>query len=123
MANLRTEGYRVLETNNGIDALELVLSQMPHLILLETVLPGLSGREVFRILQTNRQTRQIPVIGLSTCSYGEEEARLLDMGFFDFVAKPFTFERLTARVRRAMAFCHEYKMEQPDRPAAIPISF
>jgi CheY-like chemotaxis protein len=122
-ANLQQAGYRILEADNGIDALKMILCQLPHLILLEILLPGLSGKEIFRTLQTNRRTRQIPVIGLSTSSYVEEEAMLLDMGFFDFVAKPVKLQQLMARVRRAMAFCHEYKLEQPDRPAAIPIAY
>jgi DNA-binding response OmpR family regulator len=55
-------------------------------------------------MQTNSLTEKIPVIGVSSRSYAEEEAGLLDMGFFDFVAKPYDFVRLLARVRRALNF-------------------
>lgn len=107
-ANMQKAGYAVLEADNGTDALKKVLGRMPHLILLETSLQGMSGKHVFRTLQTNSMTRQIPVIGLSTRSYPEEEALLLDMGFFDFVAKPFNFTRLMARIRRALTFCEKH---------------
>lgn len=106
-AKLQQAGYRTLAADNGPDALKLVLAKMPHLIITETALPGMSGKDVFRILQSNCRSRQIPVIGISTRAYPEEEALLLDMGFFDFVAKPLNFTRLLARVRRALAVCYD----------------
>lgn len=112
-ANIQNAGYHPLEAENGIEATKIVLSRMPHLILLELSLPDMSGKEFFRTLQTNRRTRQIPVIGLSTCTSAENEAMLLDMGFFDFVGKPFKFIRLMARVRRAITYCHENKTAMP----------
>ncbi len=67
-------------------------------------LRGMDGKDVFRTLQTNSLTRQIPVIAVSSKDYPEEEAKFLDMGFFDFIAKPYNFIRLMARVRRALSF-------------------
>lgn len=104
---LQQSGYRTLAADNGVDALKLVLAKMPHLIIVETALQGMSGKDIFRTLQTNCRSRQIPVIGMSTRAYVEEEALLLDMGFFDFVAKPLNFTRLLARVRRAMTFFYD----------------
>jgi len=63
---------------------------------------GMTGVELFRILQSNVATREIPVIALSAKSSPEEEARLLEMGFFDFVSKPANLARLVARVKRAL---------------------
>ena len=102
--NLENEGYRVLQAENGAEALKQVLSQAPQLILLETSLRGMDGKDVFRTLQTNSLTRQIPVIALSARAYPEEEATFLDMGFFDFIAKPYNLVRLLARVRRGLSF-------------------
>ncbi len=102
--HLQKEGYEVTQAGNGTDALKLVLSRAPKLILLEMGLPGMDGKDVFRTLQTNSLTRQIPVIALSTRAYPEDEAKYLDMGFFDFIAKPYNFIRLMARVRRALNF-------------------
>jgi CheY-like chemotaxis protein len=106
-SRLQQAGYRTLSANNGAAALKLVLGKMPDLILMETALPGMSGKDVFRTLQTNCRSRQIPVIGMSNRAYAEEEALLLDMGFFDFVAKPLNFTRLLARVRRSMSLVYE----------------
>ncbi len=107
-AKLQQGGYRTLEADNGADALKLVLAKMPHLIVMETALQGMmSGKDVFRTLQTNCRSRQIPVIGMSTRAYPEEEAMLLDMGYFDFIAKPLNFTRLLARVRRALTFVYD----------------
>lgn len=103
-SHLQKEGYVVLQAEQGTDALKQVLSRVPKLILLEMGLRGMSGKDVFRTLQTNSLTRQVPVIALSSRAYPEEEAKYLDMGFFDFIAKPYNFVRLMARVRRALSF-------------------
>jgi CheY-like chemotaxis protein len=101
---LQSEGYNVLSAEDGATALKLVLSHAPQLILLEVGLRGMSGRDVFCTLQTNSLTRKIPVIALSARAYPEEEAKFLDMGFFDFIAKPYNLVRLMARVRRALTY-------------------
>lgn len=102
--HLQKEGYTVKQAEKGADALKQVLSHAPKLILLEMGLRGMDGKDVFRTLQTNSLTRRIPVIALSSRAYPEEEAKYLDMGFFDFVAKPYNYIRLMARVRRALSF-------------------
>jgi CheY-like chemotaxis protein len=103
-ARLAKEGYQVGQALTGAEALKKMLAEQPHLVLLETTLQGMSGEKVFQTMQTNSLTEKIPVIGVSSRSYAEEEAGLLDMGFFDFVAKPYDFVRLLARVRRALNF-------------------
>jgi DNA-binding response OmpR family regulator len=62
----------------------------------------MDGLEMFRALQNNVVTRDIPVIALSSKAAAEEEARLLDLGYFDFIAKPINQVRLAARVKRAL---------------------
>ncbi|MEZ4600186.1 MAG: response regulator [Syntrophotaleaceae bacterium] len=101
---LEKEGYRVIQAVTGAEALKKVLAGQPQLILLETTLQSMNGKMVFGTLQSNSLTAKIPVIAMSTRDYPEEEAQLLDMGFFDFVAKPFNFQRLLARVRRALNY-------------------
>jgi CheY-like chemotaxis protein len=118
--HLQKDGYAVLQAENGTEALKLALSRAPKLILLEMSLRGMDGKDVFRTLQTNSLTRQIPVIALSSRAYPEEEAKYLDMGFFDFIAKPYNFIRLMARVRRALSFnrtCRADSLEGSQYPA------
>ena len=101
-AALLKEGYQLVEASNGDDGLEAVLRHSPHLIITETVMPGLNGREMFKVLQKNPETRPIPVIGFSSKASKEEEASLLNMGFVDFLPKPINQELLTARVARVL---------------------
>ncbi len=100
--SLKKEGLRSVLFGNGAGALKAVLKEKPHLILVDTAMPGMTGTEFFRILQSNKETRDIPVIALSAKASPEEESRLLDQGFFDFVAKPANVVRLMARVKRAL---------------------
>jgi CheY-like chemotaxis protein len=100
--NLKKEGLRSVQFASCAEAAKAVLKEHPHLILVDAHMAGMSGIELFRILQSNSVTREIPVIALSAKSSPEEEARLLEMGFFDFVPKPANLTRLMARVKRAL---------------------
>jgi CheY-like chemotaxis protein len=102
VAALRKEGYGMQQADNGAEGLKVALQQKPHLIITDTVMPRMDGYEMFRALQANADTRNIPVIALSSKAAPEEEAKLLDMGYFDFVAKPINPVRLTARVKRVL---------------------
>jgi len=99
---LERMGYRVLQASNGADGLKLALKTYPHLILADTIMPRMSGDQMFRSLQGLPRTRKIPVIGLSSNSTPEEEARILELGYFDFVAKPVNAVRLQARIKRGL---------------------
>ncbi|MCK4509429.1 MAG: response regulator [Desulfuromonadales bacterium] len=102
MAALKREGYDLLEAANGADGLKVALQQKPHLIVADTVMPRMDGYEMFRAIQANLSIKHIPVIALSSKSTAEEEAKLLEMGYFDFIAKPINPIRLVARVRHAL---------------------
>ncbi|HXV21855.1 MAG TPA: response regulator [Desulfuromonadales bacterium] len=102
VAALRKEGYSLLQASNGAEGLKIALQQKPHLIITDTVMPRMDGYEMFRALQASAATRNIPVIALSSKAAAEEEAKILDMGYFDFVAKPINPFRLTARTKRAL---------------------
>ncbi|PKN11718.1 MAG: two-component system response regulator [Deltaproteobacteria bacterium HGW-Deltaproteobacteria-4] len=106
IAALKREGYLVSEATNGAEGLKLACQQLPHLIISDTVMPRMDGFEMFRALQTQTTTRKVPVIALSSRATPEEEARLLDAGYFDFISKPINPVRLTSRVRRALLICY-----------------
>jgi CheY-like chemotaxis protein len=101
-AALKKKGFNLLEAANGAEGLKTAFQQPPHLIITDTVMPRMDGYEMFRALQANPKTARIPVIALSSRAAAEEEARLLDLGYFDFVAKPINPVRLVARVSRAL---------------------
>jgi len=109
---LQKEGYEVVLAANGVEGLEFAFQQHLHLIITDLVMPQLDGYEMFRALRKNAMTRDIPVIALSAKASADEEAMLLDQGYFDFIAKPINSVRLTARVRRAL---HIVYGEQVDK--------
>lgn len=103
-AALKKEGYTVYKAVNGAEGLKMALQIKPHLIVTDVLMPRMDGQEMFRALQGNQGVADIPVIALSAKASAEEEYRLLEMGFYDFIPKPINPIRLVARVRRAMRY-------------------
>ncbi len=97
--NLEAEGCSVSKADNGDDALLYVSEDMPDLILLDWMLPGVSGIEVCRRLKSNSKTRDIPIIMLSARSEEVDKVRGLETGADDYVVKPYSVMELMARVR------------------------
>lgn len=97
--NLESEGYRVRETEQGDDALTLIGEERPDLIILDWMLPGISGIEVCRMVRANPEYREIPVIMLTARSEESERIRGLATGADDYVVKPFSVQELLARVK------------------------
>jgi CheY-like chemotaxis protein len=105
-AALKKEGYAIYKAENGAEGLKKAMQIKPHLIITDVLMPRMDGQEMFRALKANRGVAEIPVIALSAKATAEEEYRLLEMGFYDFVPKPINPLRLVARVRRAMRMTH-----------------
>jgi CheY-like chemotaxis protein len=99
---LRGEGYEIILADNGVDGLNATLRHFPQLIIADTLMPRMGGYEMFMALQGNATTRDIPVIALTARAAPEEEARLLDKGYFDFIPKPVNAVRLAARAKRVL---------------------
>ncbi len=97
--NLTSEGYGVTMAENGDDALLLADEVRPDLILLDWMLPGVSGIEVLRRLKTRRQTSEIPIIMISARSEEMDRVRGLETGADDYMIKPYSVsERVPAAV-------------------------
>ena len=101
---LKKEGYTVFVAKNGTDGLKIASQLHPQLIITNIVMPRMDGVELFSVLQTNGEIDKTPVIALSAITSAEEESRLLEIGFFDFIAKPIDPTRLLARARRALKY-------------------
>jgi two-component system phosphate regulon response regulator PhoB len=97
--NLEAEGYHVIHADNGEDAMMLVEEEMPDVIVLDWMMPHLSGIEVCRRLKSKSTTRGIPVIMLSARSEDVDRVRGLETGADDYVVKPYSVIELMARVR------------------------
>jgi CheY-like chemotaxis protein len=112
-AALQKEGYEVIQATNGREGLTATWQHRPQLIIADTVMPQMDGYEMFRALQGNAATRDIPVIALSSRATAEEEARLLGQGYFDFIAKPINLVRVAARAKLALRIA--YPVARADR--------
>ena len=97
--NLQAEGYEVAMAESGDDALLLVEEAPPDVIILDWMLPGVSGIEVCRRLKSRAETRNIPVIMLTARSEEGDRVRGLEIGADDYVVKPYSVAELMARVR------------------------
>jgi two-component system phosphate regulon response regulator PhoB len=100
--NLEREGFRVLAAYDGEEALLLASEQRPDLVLLDWMLPHLSGIEVCRQLRRGAKTRDIPVIMLTARGEEGDRVRGLDSGADDYVAKPFSTPELLARIKAVL---------------------
>ncbi|MBB3994447.1 two-component system phosphate regulon response regulator PhoB [Sulfitobacter undariae] len=97
--NLEAEGYAVRRAENGEEAMMLIDEAAPDIIILDWMMPLLSGIEVCRRVKTRPETREIPVIMLSARSEEVDAVRGLDTGADDYVIKPYNLRELMARVR------------------------
>lgn len=97
-AVLAPRGYSVIPATSGAEALSLVSSQRPDLILLDILMPGMDGYEVCRRLRADPATQFLPVV-MITASGEQEKLKALEAGADDFIPKPFNQSELLARVR------------------------
>ncbi|MGZ6009857.1 MAG: response regulator, partial [Rhizomicrobium sp.] len=100
--NLEREGYRVLEAQDGEEALLVAAEEKPDLVLLDWMLPQLSGIEVCRRLRGRQETRNVPIIMLTARGEETDRIRGLDTGADDYLTKPFSMTELLARLRAVM---------------------
>jgi two-component system phosphate regulon response regulator PhoB len=97
--NLEAEGYGVAKAESGDEALMLVEEVEPDVIILDWMLPGVSGIEICRRLKTKQETRAIPIIMLTARSEEADRVRGVETGADDYVVKPYSVIELMARVR------------------------
>ncbi|MEQ9123730.1 MAG: phosphate regulon transcriptional regulator PhoB [Alphaproteobacteria bacterium] len=100
--NLEKEGYRCDEASDGNEAMRKVAEERPDLVLLDWMLPHLSGLEVCRQLRRNPATRNVPIIMLTARGEESDRVRGLDAGADDYVSKPFSPGELVARMRAVL---------------------
>ncbi len=96
--NLEAEGFRVATASSGDEAVERIRDGVPDLILLDWMLPGLSGIELCRRWRTREETARTPIIMITARGEEEERVRGLATGADDYVVKPFSIPELLARV-------------------------
>ncbi len=100
--NLEREGYRVLQAGDGEEALLLASEHNPDIVLLDWMLPHLSGIEVCRRLRARPESRNVPILMLTARGEESDRIRGLNTGADDYITKPFSMPELLARLRAVM---------------------
>ena len=97
--NLEKQGFRVEEATDGQEAMDRIAEATPDLVLLDWMLPVMSGIEVCRQIRRRPETRELPVIMLTARTEDQDAVRALNTGADDYITKPFGIEALMARIR------------------------
>ena len=100
--NLKQAGHQALRADNAEQALNLVSNALPDLVLLDWMLPGLSGIEFARRLRADKRTRTVPIIMLTARSDEQDKLAGLDSGADDYITKPFSPRELMARIKAVL---------------------
>ena len=100
--NLDKEGYRVSIAADGEEALVLASEHQPDLVVLDWMLPKVSGIEVCRRLRARPETRNVPILMLTARGEESDRVRGLDTGADDYIVKPFSMTELSARIRAVL---------------------
>ena len=103
----RTSGFTLFVAKNGYEALEILEEITPDLILLDIMMPGLSGFDVMKQLKGSPRWKEIPVVFLTAVSDSDSEIRGLEMGAVDYVTKPVKLESVLARVIAHLTIHHQ----------------
>jgi two-component system phosphate regulon response regulator PhoB len=96
--NLEAAGYRVIPAHSGDEGLSKASEHLPSLVILDLMMPGLSGIEVARRLRANPRTTGVPIIMLTARASEGDQIVGLSVGADDYITKPFSFKLLKARV-------------------------
>jgi CheY-like chemotaxis protein len=98
---LLKEGYDVLVAHDGIEGLKLAISELPDLVICDSVMPRMDGFAMKTAVHGNPATATIPIILLTSKASSEDEQKALESGFLDFIPKPVQPIRVVSRVKRA----------------------
>lgn len=111
--NLEAEGYSVVDASDGEQGLNLAAKERPSLIVLDLMLPGLSGLEVCRLLRSRDETAQVPILILTARAAEVDKVLGLEMGADDYVTKPFSPREFVARVKAILRRSYGQTNERP----------
>ena len=100
--NLEKAGYETVRAANAERALEIVREALPHLVIIDWMLPGMSGIELAKWLRGNKRTAGIPLIMVTARSAEQDKLQGLELGADDYMTKPFSPRELNARVKAVL---------------------
>ena len=100
--NLQKEGYKVSSSSNGEEALSSIKEKKPDLVLLDWMLPDLSGIDICKNIRKDNSFKDLPIIMLTAKGEEEDKIKGLDSGVDDYLTKPFSFNELMARIKAVL---------------------
>ena len=100
---LMKKGYRVIEAENGEQAIELAQSEQPDLIIMDMMMPGVGGLDATRQIREYQSLRQTPIVAVSAYGANEYRAKALDAGCTEYVSTPFEPDELGKLIERLLA--------------------
>lgn len=103
------QGYHIRQANNGYQALEQIALKTPDLILLDINMPIMDGYEVCKIIKSNPQTQDIPIIFLSGCDQADDKIKAFNLGGIDYITKPFYPEEVLIRTKNQLIIQQQKK--------------
>lgn len=119
---LRFEGYETIEAYDGEQCLEQVRAGAPDLVILDIMLPKMDGYEVCRRLKASKSTSYIPILMLTAKGQVEDKVKGLDLGANDYLAKPFDYKELSARIKSLLAIKEaREKLVQEEKSEALDL--
>lgn len=122
--NLKKEGYKTVSAHDGEEALRAANKEIPDLIILDLMLPGIDGLEVCKSLKKEPKTSAIPIIMLTAKSQELDKIIGLELGADDYVTKPFSPRELVARIKAVLRRIHERgKLPEVLKLGALTIDF
>lgn len=113
--NLIREGYNITCATSGEEALKIVGSTPPDLIVLDLMLPDIDGLEVTRQLKSNPKTRSVPIVMLTAKGEESDIVAGLELGADDYIAKPFSPRVLVARIRTVIRRQHKKSIDEASK--------
>ena len=114
--NVENNGYSVMTAIDGHDGLEKALNELPDLILLDLMLPGIDGIDICNKLKNKDRTKAIPIIMLTAKGHESDKILGLELGADDYMTKPFSVRELMTRIKVVMRrYNHETTKESMDK--------
>lgn len=92
-------GFSVIPACHGKDGVEKALKEMPHLVIMDIMMPGMDGRETARALRSDPDTRDIPILAVTALFRESDLKSCIEAGCNDYIVKPFTFQQLQEKVQ------------------------
>lgn len=119
--NLEQEKFEVLVSSNGTDALKKI-SHLPDLIVLDIMMPGMDGYELYQQIKKNKEYQDIPIIFLTAKSGETDEIKGLDLGASDYIQKPISPKKLIARIKSNLRKAsRSYEKAKETKPLKIGV--